>query len=383
MPPHSVVAYKPASRGRFRCRLVPTVFTDMDLSPVVYQYASRQHIYAVLIITTIVYYDWLLTLSEELRHIWSAPGRQAVASLVYLLARYLEITRWTLWAYCSHTSISHSSCLAVQWMCMILSATTTLVAAAFAGLRMFALSDRNTPMSVVIFVLSALNPICRVVTMVEWVVIEDLPSPDNCTVRGSLTNLRTSFAIASYLAVILAELIVIITTWKRTFKICRAQLTPNSSYSIASVMLRDGSLYFMMLFVLNIVVFVLPWTFLRDPSGEKGWIDNMSQYMINPISSIVLARFILNIRSADARKSGLSTSVSMTDLQFGKDDGPNWLTSLAGPVHCGFVDPADGDEDIEDSDVNGAVYQETSANDAEAAEVDATHTNGIVVEVRA
>ncbi|KAI0685359.1 hypothetical protein C8T65DRAFT_175207 [Cerioporus squamosus] len=81
--------------------------TDMDFSPVVVHYELRQDsVYAVLIITTVVYYDWLLTLSEELRHIWSAPGRRVLASLVYLLARYLEITRWTLWAYCSRTSIS-------------------------------------------------------------------------------------------------------------------------------------------------------------------------------------------------------------------------------------------------------------------------------------
>ena len=52
-----------------------------------------------------VYYDWLLNLSDELRWIWSLEKRPTLASLVYVLIRYPDIARWTLWGITSFVPI--------------------------------------------------------------------------------------------------------------------------------------------------------------------------------------------------------------------------------------------------------------------------------------
>ena len=46
-----------------------------------------------------LYYNWLLDLSEELQWIWKVWQRRSLVSLVYILLRYTEIAKWTLWTY--------------------------------------------------------------------------------------------------------------------------------------------------------------------------------------------------------------------------------------------------------------------------------------------
>ena len=53
----------------------------------------------------VVYHDWLLNLSDELRWIWSLEKRPTLASLVYVLIRYPDIARWTLWGITSFVPI--------------------------------------------------------------------------------------------------------------------------------------------------------------------------------------------------------------------------------------------------------------------------------------
>ena len=53
----------------------------------------------------VVYYDWFLNLSDELRWIWSLEKRPTLASLVYVLIRYPDIARWTLWGITSFVPI--------------------------------------------------------------------------------------------------------------------------------------------------------------------------------------------------------------------------------------------------------------------------------------
>ena len=48
----------------------------------------------------VVYYEWFLNLTEELQWVWKLRERRALASLVYILLRYPDIARLTLWAYC-------------------------------------------------------------------------------------------------------------------------------------------------------------------------------------------------------------------------------------------------------------------------------------------
>ena len=53
----------------------------------------------------VVYYDWSINISDEFRWIWSLKKRPNLASLVYVLIRYPDIARWTLWGITSFVPI--------------------------------------------------------------------------------------------------------------------------------------------------------------------------------------------------------------------------------------------------------------------------------------
>ncbi|RPD58149.1 hypothetical protein L227DRAFT_577498 [Lentinus tigrinus ALCF2SS1-6] len=212
---------------------------------------------------TLAWYDWLVTLPEEVQWIWTFSRKRGfVASLIYISARYLPLVQWVVKWYSPTTFVV---CEAVDWISLLVMIVAQLAVSAFSALRVFALSGRNKPLSAVTFILWATPSLYTLVVLGQANFIS-LPGPhsgsSSCAWLNNLGDgILDILLMATYISTSLAELMVIIVTWKSTYRLWRAQRDLGLPCRLTTVLLRDGSIYFMLVFIpniLNLIAYVLP-----------------------------------------------------------------------------------------------------------------------------
>ncbi|KAH8103621.1 hypothetical protein BXZ70DRAFT_743123 [Cristinia sonorae] len=112
--------------------------------------------------------------------------------------------------------------------------------------------------------------------------------------------------IATDLAVIIAILSTTMQTW--TLQSLR-EMRP----ALTTIFLRDGIVYFLVMAILNTVNLVLD----QAPSLVESQGSNFVA-VLDAIGSTVIARFILDLRTASSDAAGPSIGGSMSELRFGQ-----------------------------------------------------------------
>ncbi|KAI0674492.1 hypothetical protein C8Q78DRAFT_598928 [Trametes maxima] len=97
---------------------------------------------------------------------------------------------------------------------------------------------------------------------------------------------------------VLVDLVVLLITWARMWPATREAASLSFTSKFASVFMRDGTMYFLVLLALNIVGLCLTRVFdLLEPSST--WIS--------AVTAVMTVRFILDLHEADnARRAGMS-----------------------------------------------------------------------------
>ncbi|EKM56378.1 uncharacterized protein PHACADRAFT_207631 [Phanerochaete carnosa HHB-10118-sp] len=98
---------------------------------------------------------------------------------------------------------------------------------------------------------------------------------------------------------IAADILVLILTWIKSFKQFQVMTQFRFRSSVSAVLLRDGTVYFIALLVINILQLL---TFLNSPF-EGAYIDGFLQTM----PSVLVSRFMLNLRQLN-RTAGENNS---------------------------------------------------------------------------
>lgn len=109
-------------------------------------------------------------------------------------------------------------------------------------------------------------------------------------VCNTLVNLSTAtsdkLVIITRVCLIISDLVVIISTWYYTHKIDRTTIRASSSRSAVSVLLREGTLYFVLLLAMNVLQITLFVTEMFPCTVD----------FIIRITAILLARYIIRLR---------------------------------------------------------------------------------------
>ncbi|EMD35913.1 hypothetical protein CERSUDRAFT_96139 [Gelatoporia subvermispora B] len=98
---------------------------------------------------------------------------------------------------------------------------------------------------------------------------------------------------------ILSDMIVVAVTWFHTYKTRKAAQAANIQSSVANLLLRDGTFYFVILALLNATHMSLAIT---------GVFTFLTVFSV-PISSIIISRFLLNLRQVDASRRDANWSM--------------------------------------------------------------------------
>ncbi|KAJ8489841.1 hypothetical protein ONZ51_g2699 [Trametes cubensis] len=281
----------------------------------------------------LVVYNWLINLDDEVKLFWSSPVKGA--SLLYFAIRYSAFVEPILgiptfyslsdkvrsdFSSSAHTShaivrnmIRHFG-RALQWMGILADPAVYIATAIFSANRAYALSEQTRLIYCVVLVL-ALSPfLVNLIDGVVWTTIVNLPAPMFCSFEDntptSLNHLCEEFPRLTSQE---GHLIVIVVTWRATYKVLR-ETRGLLKTSITQVLLLNGALYFIVLLLLNVGHLIMTELSLTIPVEATSYLT----IFIDPLMSILATDFLLKLQKATVMLSHADSDPS----------GPGELPSL-------------------------------------------------------
>ncbi|KAI0820324.1 hypothetical protein BC628DRAFT_1413134 [Trametes gibbosa] len=256
--------------------------------------AANSNLYWSSCAIALLFYDYLLTFRRELRFVW---GRKfSAATALFVLNRYLIVLLYLVDLVTQFPIIPETcACPGVGRFITVLEVMPYIIWATFSALRGYALSRRNVIIGITIFVLS-LVPAGVNAYFFSTFTFMNLDPPNNCTALSDITpELSKTLTIVSRACLMAADVLIIIVTWISTYRLGRASRDLHIGASFGVQLLRDGTIYFVVLVAMNIVHMVL------NTIQPNNFVQQASYVTIleNPLTSILISRFILNLRAID------------------------------------------------------------------------------------
>ncbi|OCH91589.1 hypothetical protein OBBRIDRAFT_792065 [Obba rivulosa] len=253
--------------------------------------------------SALVLYDHLSTLFCEFQVIWTR--RNSSVTILFHLNRWLILA----WAVLQITNsflplLPLPSCAAANHLNNAVSLLLSVVWAAFSAVRIYAISTGNWLLASVVFSLSLVpvgtNAYAHFTTFsFQAITLPVIGTFCDATTQISET-LSIKVAISTRVCVITADVIILLTTWLKTYSIQKHATRANMKSPLATILLVDGTAYFLLLLALNImdiIGFVL---------GIFIW--TVGAFTI-PLSAVIISHFLLNLRrlSYEPEGSGLDS----------------------------------------------------------------------------
>ncbi|TBU51924.1 hypothetical protein BD310DRAFT_941279 [Dichomitus squalens] len=292
-------------------------------------------------VMSLLAYDWILCLDQEMSLIWRKRNGFTWASLVYVLNRYCLLVMHAL-SVMTIFPMTTLSCDINVWCQHILYALSQLLFCSFSTMRVLALSGMNRPLASVTFVLSIMPAVVSLTQNAKWVPPKNQPEPYNCGVNDlTPERLNIMFPFLVRGSNIIAECLVLVVTWRYTYTTRRIVRDARIGPSLTSVMFYNGSLYFLVIASFDAVHFGFDSTHRK----EFGSTTTSAGLFADALSSILISRFILNLRQVHydaAHQSDASVSLVIHftgQVQSGIRLLPRSLASFAQPVHVDNPDP--------------------------------------------
>ncbi|RPD53358.1 hypothetical protein L227DRAFT_658258 [Lentinus tigrinus ALCF2SS1-6] len=158
--------------------------------------------------------------------------------------------------------------------------------------------------------------------------------PFGCTVIDDTTESLQTKCVLLYISripLIVADTLLICITWSKL--ISREALRgigQSKRLSLSDVLLRDGTIYFVVLFVMNVLHFSLSLAALAI--GADG-ASNVSIFTA-PITAILISRFLLQLQEADQQVVRVDFDDPLHSSRDPYDDVPSFISSLGA-----FINP--------------------------------------------
>ncbi|KAH9926057.1 uncharacterized protein B0H18DRAFT_1007721 [Fomitopsis serialis] len=120
----------------------------------------------------------------------------------------------------------------------------------------------------------------------------ELQSSPTCWIYEDLSDsVNRTVTLVVLISNMLVDVVVIIVTWVYTFHIVKVQGRKIlwTRRSISWILLRDGTIYFLAIFILNLIIFVIGVWF-----NTLNYLSNLSL----PLQLVLVSRLVINLREA-------------------------------------------------------------------------------------
>ncbi|KAJ3540693.1 hypothetical protein NM688_g6191 [Phlebia brevispora] len=192
-----------------------------------------------------------------------------------------------------------------------------LIVAVFDALRVFALLNRGHLTAGLVFVLG-LGPI------VNDAYTAQAAGKHQLSKKSCVTDDKLAASIVARVSIIIANVLVIVVTWLRSWRHVN-QTAALGIRSISGVLLRDGSIYFLAVLIVQLAQVGLAFI----PSYVK--FSNVMNVFIQNMPNILMSRLIMNLRQANDAPNGSSAEISRFS-QFAPNFRVPTSTGIIGPI---------------------------------------------------
>ncbi|OBZ69774.1 hypothetical protein A0H81_10176 [Grifola frondosa] len=189
-----------------------------------------------------------------------------------------------------------------------LTALTYLASGSFTILRLFAVGVKDWKVLVCLAALCLVRPTISVFEAVGYAPIA-IGSPLYGCMGLTRACAFRRLGIVSRSTTIAADTLLIVYTWYKTYG-TYAALKLEHKTSIAYLLLRDGTIYFVSIVLIHIL------SIISDTIGSGSVIFSVWAYFDQVFTPIFLCRLILNLREVDNAKCGNDDSGGFSDLHF-------------------------------------------------------------------
>ncbi|RDX49166.1 hypothetical protein OH76DRAFT_1483375 [Lentinus brumalis] len=271
-------------------------------------------------------FDTLLTFDREVAYFWTAK-RVGGASLLFFANKWISMTVcvMVLVGFASPPSDvvssliwSHGKSDLNQSCSLFVIARRAMVTlqyvpgAAFSALRTYVLS-RSKPLGLFVAVV---------------------------TLAPAGANLDHEVVIISRAPLIAADMILIYITWATLSGwTALTNIQQSKRPKLSDVLFRGGVIYFVILFLLNVLHLVFSATSLASDDGTASFITEFTA----PITAILTSRFLLELQEANHMLDADDPLHSSRAL----DSRPSFISSLGGFVNPALLTRSDDDDGIE------------------------------------
>ncbi|PPR01532.1 hypothetical protein CVT24_001844 [Panaeolus cyanescens] len=256
-----------------------------------------------------LFYDMVITFGEEVEQIWMR--KFSLLTVLYFLNRYLSPLGYIVIIVSFHDSTwTKEVCNRYILYPEALKVVTTSVIGAIFILRLFAIYSRSFFIVLVGSALLAAELALKIWAFTDGKSIDLPPGLVGCILVGKR---HARFAVTWIAELGFDTAIFLLTLWKTFEHNWRLQ---GNATSLINLILRDGVMYYAIIFVANLVTVLI---FMLAPPDIKAINASFSTL----ITSLMVSRLILNLRSASTL-SGPDTNVLMQGITTTNDDMPSY-----------------------------------------------------------
>ncbi|KAH9856682.1 hypothetical protein C2E23DRAFT_451706 [Lenzites betulinus] len=265
-------------------------------------FPSIQYQALLTAVACILFYDYLLTLKDEIALIWNSP--RSLGKIFFLMIRYGFVVDMALILLynlqitpTSGPALTAKSCQALYRTAAVIQLVGFASVSAFVAIRIAALWSHSLPLGTILFLLGLLNPSTIIPLSGFKIGMINAPWPMAACIQNVteeniwfLPLLETDFPIASSAVSIAYEFLCLTLTVSKTFGAYKLQKNTGMRTSFSKLLLRDGSLYFVVLAALgifNVAASSLP---------ESPLPVDISVILGRTCVPVLTSRFILNLR---------------------------------------------------------------------------------------
>ncbi|KAH9848930.1 hypothetical protein C2E23DRAFT_842165 [Lenzites betulinus] len=289
---------------------------------------------SIAAVFTLYVYEVLITFDREVELFWHMPFTRTTA--MFLLNRYVSLLKYPV-TLTTYIHVSQESCIAIIRLGEVLEMTPYIVWASFSAMRTHALVARTWTLSLAVFILLCV-PVVTNIYFFTQSIPEVFDRPVQCLYIDQFpTDVYIPVLLFTRISAILGDAIVIVVIWCTTFRGWRAAVAANMKVSLAQMIIRDGSIYFVVLLTLNVLHII---------SAITTVFSGSIAYFEEPLIAIIISRVMLNLRGVDQEiHNAQDGDANFSELEFN-------LRSLGGVAEAvQFGDgqlPVDGMEQVRD-----------------------------------
>jgi len=280
------------------------------MSSAVFQNAIRDLIVSKQYATAswaLALYEYIITFNQELSRIWSRPF--SIVTILWVINRYVFLVSFTPTILFFFIPLSSQQCQSFVKFPGIMQIILNISTGITLSIRTYALYGKKK------WIISCLSPFLLAEVAVEaWAVSGGVPVPlpngySGCILTGKSTQ-GDRFA-AFWVGQLVFPMVIFILTIAKGASLYRDGTGRNR---VLEVMLRDGLMYFLVIFLANLVNVI---TYVVSPPD----LQAVNAPFSNMITALIICRLILNLRANP------SDNVSHTNMLYTGGSLPNWMVT--------------------------------------------------------